>query len=242
MKETKLQLIIEALNKSGSAFSDLSRQLGGAQQETDKLNAKSTDLTATIQRLALSLVSVGTAVSAIKIGINYLAQIETSGLGIAAAFMSGGKYIDAVSGKALAAQEALNAAQKDSSAIIGNLQYANLQTIATLDQLIRAYQETLPVAMSRGFNRQQVEAYTTAMVQAAGAIGLQMDMLAEETRSMLLGTINPRASRIATVLGLRNEDINQFKNDANGLFNFLMDKLSAYQTAGVAAQNTWADL
>ncbi|MFA5374113.1 MAG: hypothetical protein WC354_08035, partial [Candidatus Omnitrophota bacterium] len=53
---------------------------------------------------------------------------------------------------------------------------------------------------------------------------------------------NPRASRIATVLGLRNEDINQFKNDANGLFNFLMDKLSAYQTAGVAAQNTWAGL
>ena len=242
MKETKLQLIIEALNKSGSAFTGLLRQLGESQHETDKLNTKSKDLTATIQRLALSLVSVGTAVSAIKIGINYLAQIETSGLGIAAAFMSSGKYIDVTSGKALAAQEALNAAQKDSSAIIGNLQYANLQTIATLDQLIRAYQETLPVAMSRGFNREQVEAYTTAMVQAAGAIGLQMDMLAEETRSMLLGTINPRTSRIATVLGLRNEDINEFKNDADGLFKFLMDKLSAYQTAGVAAQNTWAGL
>ena len=242
MADNKIQLIIEALNKTDAAFSELKRHLNDGQVETDKLNTKSKDLTATIQRLALSLVSVGTAVSAIKIGINYLATIETSGLGIAAAFMSGGKYIDATSGKALAAQEALNAAQKDSSSIIGNLQYANLQTIATLDQLIRAYQETLPVAISRGFNRQQVEAYTTAMVQAAGAIGLQMDMLAEETRSMLLGTINPRTSRIATVLGLRNEDINKFKGDADGLFNFLMEKLSAYQTAGVAAQNTWAGL
>lgn len=242
MNETKLQLIIEALNKTDSAFNALKGHLKGSQDETDKLNVKSKDLTATIQRLALSLVSVGAALTAIKSGINYLAQIETSGLGIAAAFMTGGKYIDATSKKALSAQDALNEAQRDSTGIIENLQYANLQTIATLDQLIRAYQETLPVAMAKGFNRKQVEEYTVAMVQAAGAIGLQMDMLAEETRSLLLGTINPRTSRIATVLGLRNEDIEKFKGNANGLFDFLMGKLSAYQVAGVAAQNTWAGL
>lgn len=242
MTETKLQLIIEALNKTDNAFSSLKRHLNDSQQETDKLNTKSQDLNATIKRLALSLVSIGTAVTALRTGISYLAGIETAGLGIASAFMTGGKYIDAASGKTLVAQDALNAAQGDSLKIIGELQYANLQTIATLDQLIRAYQETLPVAMARGFNRQQVKEFTVAMVQAAGAIGLQMDMLGEETRSMLLGTINPRTSRIATVLGLRNEDIVKFKGDADGLFNFLMDRLSAYQTAGVASQNTWAGL
>ena len=60
---------------------------------------------------------------------------------------------------------------------------ANFQTIATLDQLVRAYQETLPVAMAKGFNKQMVLDYTVAMVQAAGAIGLSLDQMAEETRS-----------------------------------------------------------
>lgn len=242
MTETKLQLIIEALNKTDPAFNALKGHLRDGQSETDKLNAKSQDLSASIGRLALSLVSVGTAIAAIKAGISYLARIETASLGIASAFMTGGKYIDATSGKALAAQDALNAAQGDSKQIIEELQYANLQTIATLDELINAYQVTLPVALAKGFDRQQVKDFTVAMVQAAGAIGLQMNMLGEETRSLLTGTIDPRTSRIATVLGLRNEDINKFKGDAAGLFNFLMDKLAAYRVAGIASQETWAGL
>ena len=80
------------------------------------------------------------------------------------------------------------------------------------------------------------------MVQAAGAIGLQMNQLAEETRSMLTGAIDPRTSRIATVLGLRNEDIDRYKGNAEGLFNFLMEKLAAYRVAGIESQKTWAGL
>ena len=172
----------------------------------------------------------------------YLATIETATLGIGAAFMTSGKYIDATTGKALKGMDALNAARMDSKDIIDELKAANLQTIATLDQLIVAYQQALPVAMAKGFDKSQVKAFTLAMVQAAGAIGLSMDQLGEETRSVLTGAINPRTSRIATVLGLRNEDIRQFKNDSQGLFDFLMDKLKAYQVAGVEAQNTWAGL
>jgi len=242
MPETKIQLIIEALNKTDSAFNDLKRHLKDSQVDTDALNAKSQVLSGSIGGLAASFVTLGTAIAAIKSGITYLAQIETASLGIAAAFMTGGKYIDATSGKALAAQDALNAAQGDSKKIIEELQYANLQTIATLDELIAAYQVTLPVALAKGFDRQQVKDFTVAMVQAAGAIGLQMNQLGEETRSLLTGAIDPRNSRIATVLGLRNEDVNKFKGDAGGLFNFLMDKLAAYRVAGVAAQDTWAGL
>lgn len=172
----------------------------------------------------------------------FLATIETATLGIGAAFMTAGKYVDATTGKVLEGADALKAAQVDSKAIIEELKIANLNTIATLDQLITAYQQTLPVAMARGFNRQQVKDFTLAMIQAAGAIGLPFEQMGEETRSLLTGAINPRTSRIATVLGLRNEDIAVFKNDAQGLFNFLMDKLKAYQVAGFEAQTTWAGL
>ncbi|NTU41662.1 MAG: hypothetical protein HGA78_01140, partial [Nitrospirales bacterium] len=175
-------------------------------------------------------------------GLEFLSTIETASLGIASSFMANGQFIDQTTGKALQGSQALKAAQQDSKQIMEELQVANMQTIATLDQLVRAYQETLPVAMAKGFNREQVKEFTVGMVQAAGAIGLSLDMLGEETRSILTGAINPRTSRIATVLGLTNEDIAQFKGNAQGLFDFLMQKLSAFQVAGIESQTTWKGL
>lgn len=241
-----MRLIFEALNQTDAAFSQLKRQLKDTQGETEALHSKSRELDTGIgsliaRYLTLTAVIAGVTATA-KSAISYLAGIETATLGIGAAFMVGGKYIDSTTGKALAAQDALKAATGDAKDIVAELQYANLQTIATLDELINAYQVTLPVALAKGFNRNQVKEFTVAMVQAAGAIGLQMNQLAEETRSLLTGAIDPRTSRIATVLGLRNEDINKFKGDANGLFNFLMEKLAAYKAAGVESQKTWAGL
>ncbi|MBF0647177.1 hypothetical protein IR030_16660, partial [Desulfuromonas acetoxidans] len=171
--------------------------------------------------------------------IDFNAQLETAGLGIASSYMTAGTYIDRATGKALSGSEALRAAQTDSAAMVEKLQVANFQTLATLDQLIRAYQETLPVAMNKGFNRDQVEQFTTAMVQAAGAIGINLDMLGEETRSILTGAINPRTSRVATVLGLTNADVSAFQGNADALFNFLMEKLAAYRVAGIESQESW---
>lgn len=197
-------------------------------------------------RFYASYYIISQAISALftpfKAGIDYLAKIETATLGIASSYMTGGKYIDATTEKALDGSAALKAAQKDSAEMIKELQFANLQTIATLDQLIIAYQQTLPVAISKGFDRKQIKDFTLAMVQAAGAIGLPFDQMGEETRSLLTASINPRNSRIATVLGLRNEDIRAAESSAEGLFSFLMDKLKAYSIAGIAAQQTWAGL
>jgi hypothetical protein len=174
--------------------------------------------------------------------LGYLSKLESANLGIAAAYMTGGEYIDQTTGKVLVGRQALDAAQQDSIKTMQELQFANLQTTATLDQLVKAYQETLPVAMAKGFDRTQVKDFTVAMVQAASAIGLPFEQMGEETRSMLTQSINPRNSRIATVLGLRNEDLEPFKDNANELFTFLMGKLDAYKVAGEAAQHTWDGL
>lgn len=191
----------------------------------------------------ISVYALGSAIQTVTMeSLRYLGQLETSGLGIATSFMTGGKYIDQTSGKVLQGSAALKAAQADSASTMQQLHVANLQTIATLDQLVRAYQEALPVAMAKGFNRDQVLQFTTAMVQAAGAIGLRMDQLGEETRSLLTGAIDPRTSRIATVLGLRNEDIKEHSKNAQQLFDFLMQKLDAYKVAGMESQKTWDGL
>ncbi len=263
MSDLKLQLIIEALNKTDKAFAELREDLKRATGNIDQMSARSERagkamgghmhhatqkvglFRSSIMNASMQLMMLEMVVQQIARGLDALvfrfnSTLETATLGIATAFVSGGQYIDETTGKALEGQAALAAAQTDSRRILEELQVANFQTIATLDQLVRAYQETLPVAMARGFDRHQVKEYTVAMVQAAGAIGLSLDQLAEETRSILTGAINPRTSRIATVLGLTNEDVRQHSENADQLFRFLMDKLDAYKIAGIESQKTWA--
>ncbi len=234
------------VNITGGA-TDVAGQIKQAFEGANKSLQRHSNLIMDIHRNILPLVAEVYVLkrawdSTVGAALEYLATIETASLGISAAYMTGGQYIDQTTGKVLQGQAALRAAQEDTRKVLKDLQLANFETIATLDQLIVAYQVTLPVALSKGFDKKQVLEFTKAMVQAAGAIGLPFNQMGEETRSLLMGTINPRNTRIATVLGIRNEDIRQYRGDAEGLFNFLMDKLKAFQVAGIEAQTTWNGL
>lgn len=177
--------------------------------------------------------------------LSYLGKIESATLGIATSFMMNGKYIDIFTGKALEGTQALAAAQNDAKKMVEELQIANLETMATLEQLIVGYQQALPIAMSKGFSKEQAKNFTVAMIQAAGAIDpMLLHQLGEETRSLLMGTINPRTTRIATVMGLTSADNERIKKlDQEGkLYDWLMEKLKVYNIAGKASQETWAGL
>lgn len=257
MADKKIEVVISAIDQTQQAFTNLQRALKNAEGQFSSLTGAGTSSSGSIADSWTKTASAFAAGGILQRSIEslagkfrqlavdattYLGSIETATLGIASAFMTGGKYFDATTGKALQGQAAMNAAMADSRGIIEQLKVANMQTIATLDQLVKAYQETLPVALAKGFNREQVLQFTQAMVQAAGAIGLPFDQMGEETRSLLTGNINPRTSRIATVLGLRNEDLREMEGNSQALFTFLMDKLSAYQIAGVESQKTWDGL
>ena len=250
MPDNRIQLIIEGYNKSKAAFDELGNSIKGIGDSTARTSRTSSSMLDNLRKNWLAITAaLGAAYIAyrkieavVSSSLRYLSTLETASLGIASSLMTQGKYIDQVTGKALEGQEALQAAQQTARGIMKELQVANMQTIATLDQLVRAYQETLPVAMARGFNLSQVKEFTVGVVQAAGALGIQLDMLAEETRSLLTGTITPRTSRVAVALGLTNEDIRQNSKNADELFNFLMGRLAAFRTAGIESQQTWAGL
>ncbi|NVD26255.1 hypothetical protein HTZ97_16690, partial [Desulfuromonas acetoxidans] len=239
--------IARAKNAMKTAVSRTNRELKSLGATAASSNSQVFSLGGSVSALAGKFLILELAVRQVSrlvdtLFFDFNATLETAGLGIATSYMTAGQYIDDATGKALEGQAALRAAQNDAAAMTEKLQVANFQTLATLDQLIRAYQETLPVAMAQGFNRDQVEAFTTAMVQAAGAIGVNLNMLGEETRSILTGAIDPKTSRVATVLGLRNEDIAEVKANGGDLFDYLMDKLAAYQIAGIESQKTWEGL
>jgi hypothetical protein len=174
----------------------------------------------------------------VKGGIEFNAVMEESRLGMAAIFMAQGQFVTA-SGRAQEGMEALNSSMEMSTKISKQLQLDNLRTAATYQQLVKAYQQTIAPGLAVGFNPEQIREYTVAMVQAASALGLNLDMLAEETRSMLRGAITPRNTLIATALGIRNEDIQRYRGDVDGLYKYVMGRLSAFGVAGEAVQMTW---
>lgn len=231
-----------------AAIVETRRTASEMSQELNRTGSSAQSLTSNMSKIAIpaaaivSVYALGNAVQSVAgASIKYLSQMETSSLGIASSFMVGGSYIDETTGKVLEGSAALQMAQVDAAQTTERLQVANLQTIATLDQLIQAYQVTLPIAMAKGFDRRKVEDFTVAVVQAAGAIGVPMNQLGQELRALLTGD-SWQDARIGQVLGLRPEDITNLKGDAEGLFTLLMDKLDAYKVAGVEAQKSWAGL
>ena len=253
MSDQKVQIVITT-DATGSvqAIRTITRDLGDLEQTTQRVgtNARrnleqvtscTRQMSDSLGQLKAAMATAGIA-AYLKQALEYMSTLETASLGIAAAFLVGGKYTDQITGKVLKGQAALVAAQQESVQVMEQLKVANMQTTATLDQLVKAYQVTLPVAMAKGFNKQQVMDFTTAMVQAAGAIGLPFQQLGEESRSLLTGEIRAGDSRIAQVLGLRKADIEQFKGNAQGLFDFLMQRLEGFRIAGIASQQTWEGL
>ena len=209
---------------------------------------ETSNLTRTIERLQRTVVAfigvwavqkvISGFADMVRGGLEFNAVMEESRLGMASIFMAQGQFVTST-GKVLETQEALNAAMEMSSEFSRKLQLDNLKTAATYQQLVKAYQQTIAPGLAVGFSPDMIREYTVAMVQAASALGLNLDMLAEETRSMLRGAITPRNTLIATALGIRNEDIARYKGDVEGLYNYVMGRLSAFRIAGEAVQLTW---
>lgn len=258
IKDLEQQMLRTAnQNKITNGFNDLTKMMGMTKKEAealkkelridgdigsglDKISGKTNSLAMTFGKLALAITGAWMTFKAmVSPWLSYLGRIETSTLGIATSLMMNNQYIAKSTGEVLKGERALDAAIVHSTQIMNDLQVANMETTASLEDLVDALQYTLPVAMAKGFDVKMAEDFTVAMVKAAGAIGLPFDQLQQETRALLTGQID-RNARIAQVLGLTNKDIAQFKGDAKGLFEFLMNELKAYEIAGARSAKTWA--
>jgi len=250
-----LKKVEETVSSMGNKSEKVITQLNDKTKEIPKrfkdIDKEASNFERTMERLQRTAVAfIGMMViqkigsgftSLVKQGIEYNSTLESSKLGIAAIITAQGTLSDS-SGRVLQGIEALNVAQTMSSKISNQLQMDNLRTSATYEQLVRAFQQTLAPSLAVGLSLEQTRQYTLAMVQAASALNINLDMMAEETRSLLKGTITPRNTLIATALGIGNEDIKKYKGNAQELFNFIMGRLQAFGAAGEAAQMTWSGI
>ena len=165
------------------------------------------------------------------------ANIEQSRLGIAALFTAVGD-VRTATGEAAESSEALALAQKEAARQTKLLRKEALQTAATFDTLLETFQVAVAPGLVAGLDLDEIRQFTVRISQAAAAIGLQQNQLAEEIRSILSGTIQARTTRIAVALGITNEDI-RLAREAGVLTEFLNERFEAFKEAGIEALGTF---
>ena len=168
--------------------------------------------------------------------IQFNRTIERSELGIAAILTAVGEVRGAF-GETVSQAEQLTLATAEARKQTQLLRRDALTTAATFEQLIDVFQIALAPGLTAGLDVDEVRRFSLRISQAALALGVAQNQLSEEVRAILAGTIRPQTTRIATALGITNEQIRQVR-ELGQLAEFLEDRFAAFGEAGKRALTT----
>lgn len=237
--------IEEALRARG--FDRQGRSLREVAAETERTSRAGNSLFFTFRRLfgafaAFALLREGVAAigATLRGAIQLNAAFEAAQVGIAAVATSVGQVRDAT-GQTVTGAKAFVLAQREAAKQTRRLRQDALETAFSFQELVETFQTALGPGLAAGFDPDQVRKFTVSIAQAAAALGLEGNQLAEEIRSIFSGAITPRTTRIATALGITNDDIKRAK-EAGNLAAFLDEKFKSFNIAGKASLQTFTTI
>lgn len=172
--------------------------------------------------------------------VGFNQQLEDSRLSLAALFTSVGQVTDS-QGKLLSGSEAFTASIGEARRQTDLLRRDALLTTGTFEQLLEAFQTAIGPGLKAGFNLDQVRTLTVQISQAATALGVSQDQLAEEIRSLFSAQGSARTTRLLALFG--PGELKQFQSRGpQQFFDALTGRLSAFGTAANLAQRTLTGL
>ena len=211
MADNKVQIVIQAVNMANGAIESARYALNSYRQTLNELNGSASQVSSSIRNMISAMVGGGIFAAAIRSGYEFNATIEDTRVGLASLIYAMNEFRD-VSGKVVQGQEAFSAALRSSEEVQLRLRLAGLETAATYEQLVKAFSQAYVPAIQAGFNEKQIVDFTVAVTQAATAMRIPLDMLGEEVRSILSGTMQSRATLLKPLMdaaGLTNEKIQE---------------------------------
>lgn len=246
--ESKIRILISSV-LSAKGFED-------ASASTEKLKQKTREATSNIRGMSLNfndleksaksviaplekikgIIAAYGAGTAIKSLIDINAQFESMQTGISALIAVNAQN-ETSTGRAISASEKFTLAQKMAIAAVEELRKANVDTPASLAQLTDGFQSAIGPALKLNWTIDQTIKYTTLMTQAAAAMGMPMNQLAQEMRSVLSGQIDMN-SQVARNLGITNEQI-ALHMKLGDTYDFLSKKLQDFEEAGKKIRTDW---
>ncbi len=164
------------------------------------------------------------------------AELETAEISIASIVASVGTVRDAQGGLVVGA-DAFAASLDASRGIINQLKKDAIGSIATFEALVKAYQVAIGPGLAAGLDLEQIREVSKRLTEGAISLGVPLNQLSEEIRSLLQGTATARNTRIAVLFGgakEANEAIRRAREEGN-LFEVLQDKLRGVAQGAEAA-------
>lgn len=246
------RLIIETEDRGASGtIQRIARELTGLGGAASAAGASgrvgADDMAAGLRRAALELAGVVTGYKALEVakgfvskGFKFNAELEQSRIGIASVITAVTDLTDA-QGKTLTGMEKYTAAQAVAERSMKRIQIMGLETTATTNDLVAGFQSLIGPAAAVGMTLEQTEAFTMSMVQALGALGIPLNQLSAEGRSLLDGTIVPTQDRLAVALGITGEMVKNWRTQGR-LVEELSKRLEPFRLAGKDVADTWGGL
>ena len=166
-------------------------------------------------------------------GINLHRQIESQTAGISALITANTRLSDGSGDLAKHFAIASSIAERT----MKKIKTASVETAATFPELTAIFQQAVGGALGAGkamgdaIDKQIDNTINLAkrMSNIASAIGMPMQQVNEEIRSVIEGTIDIN-SRIAKMIGITNEEIRKAKTEKDGLVKYLDQKLKAFDS------------
>ena len=171
-------------------------------------------------------------------GVQLNREYENMELGIAAVIASKTQAVD-VTGKETDALTKFMVAQKQTKDVLADIKKAAMETPATFSQMVGFYQQAIGHALASngafGASIQEVNTntiqFTKRISALASSVGMSMDLVNEEVRSLMSGDVTSDSKLALILFGSptkANEAIKEAKKQVGGLTELFDEKLSQF--------------
>lgn len=235
----RTRVAVTRFNRLRTSIADSARSMGVLRDNTDRSNRRMRLFNGTVARSIISVTALAAlfgTINAIATQVSFADQLVRAEPQIAGLIASTGRLVDA-QGELIRPVEAYPLLLGRAREQINLLRGDALRTASTFGELLDNLQSAVGPGLSAGLNLDEIRELTVTISQAATAIGLEQNQLAEEIRSLFTGNINPRNSRIATILGITPEDVRAARQTGD-LASFLEESLAGIAEASNDLQGT----
>lgn len=241
MPANTAEIVVMVRDMASRQFGQLQSATTAYENTLKRLNGTAASVSATLARIAgPAAVAMGFK-QAVSTGFEFNSMMEDTRLGVASLLATTQNYYNK-QGELIQGEQAWAAAMSQAVDIQQRLQYANLTTAATFDELMHAQQQAIVPATKAGFDIDQVNRFTVAVAQAASAMKIPMNQLGEEIRSILTGTMDPRNTRLMplmTAAGLTNAKLKELAKTGQ-LFPSVMEAFASTTKGAEASADTFS--
>jgi hypothetical protein len=172
--------------------------------------------------------------------VRFNAQMETAKTGIASIISSVGRVYNQ-QGQLVTGAQAFTFALQTSDDVIKQIRKDAIGSIATFESLVQAFQVAVGPGLTAGLDVKQIRVVSKRLAEASLMMGIPINQLSEEIRSLLQGTATAKNTRIAALFGgakEANDAIRNAKQQGN-LYEVLTKKLEGVAMGTDAARRNF---